>query len=73
MSKVELFLLTVKNKGVSDLRKRRQIILIAGILLLLLAVVSAEARVGVDFEFFYAHPEYDLKTNSCRRKRKSCM
>lgn len=54
MSKVELFLLTVKNKGVSGFEKKALgIILIAGILLLLPAVVSAEAIGYVDFEFLF--------------------
>ena len=75
MSKVELFLLTVKNKGVSGFEKKALgIILIAGILLLLPAVVSAEAIGYVDFEFlFYAHPEYDLKNQQLQEKAESCM
>jgi outer membrane protein len=50
-------------------KKALGIILIAGILLLLPAVVSAEAIGYVDFEFlFYAHPEYDLKNQQLQEK-----
>lgn len=69
MSGVEL-LMIVKYKGVSGLKKKALgIVLLAGMLLLLPAVVSAGTIGYVDFEFlFYAHPEYDMKNKQLQDK-----
>lgn len=62
--------MVVKYKGVSVLKKKALgIVLLAGMLLLLPAVVSAGTIGYVDFEFlFYAHPEYDVKNKQLQDK-----
>lgn len=62
--------MTEKYKGVSGLkRKTLGILLLAGMLFLLPAVVCAETIGFVDFEFlFYSHPEYDIKNKQLQDK-----
>lgn len=71
MSRVELFLMIVKYKGVSGLKKKALgIVVLVGLLLLSPAVVASAGTIGyVDFEFlFYAHPEYDVMNKQLQDK-----